>query len=420
MRIIYLHQYFTTADSAGGTRSYEFARRLVRDGHEVHVVTSDRNASVPSSTWNVQPIEGISVHAIGQPYSNSMKPRQRVIAFLNFAIRSALRARSLRGDLIFATSTPLTIVLPALYAMLGRRVPFVMEVRDLWPSVPIALGYLRNPLFRFLAVVLERVAYSKATHIIALSDDMASGVVATGVPSSKVSVVTNMSDVDRFRRGDSQSSWFLGRYPQLAGRPFVVYTGTFGRVNGVDYMVRLAASYKKVDPRLAFVAMGEGAELSTVIELARELGVLDKNFFVLEQVPKKDLPEVLSAALACSSWVIPVKELEANSANKLFDAFAAGRPMLINHGGWQQKLLESTGAGLSLDAHDTELAARQLHKHVSDSGWLASARSASAELGRERFGLHQLYTKFRNVLECAVAVSPSSSTATDSARASQL
>lgn len=409
MKVVYLHQYFNTANVAGSTRSYEFARRLVRDGHEVHIVTSERTASSSRKSWNVSELEGIQVHSITQPYNNSMSPRERIKAFLAFAWHASRLARSLRGDVVFATSTPLTIVLPALAATFGRRTPFVMEVRDLWPSVPIAMGYLRNPVARLAARWLERLAYRRSSKIVALSQGMAEGVEEAGGHSSKITVIPNMSDTVRFQAKSTEDSWFYERYPQLANRPFVVYTGTFGRVNGVDYMARLASSYQLIDPDLAFVSMGEGAEREHVVSTAESLGVLDKNFFVFDPIPKKDLPRVLAEAVACSSWVVPVRELEANSANKLFDAFAAGRPMLINHGGWQQELLETSGAGLALSATDIPSAAQRLSQHIRDEVWLENARGASGRLGRERFEVEKLYQSFVGVLIAAFDESRSNS-----------
>ena len=401
MRIIYLHQYFTTADSSGGTRSYEFARRLVRDGHEVHVVTTERDASKAVPGWKVLDVDGISVHSIGQPYHNSMGPSGRIRAFMQFALRASIRARKLDGDVVLATSTPLTIAIPGIVATVGRSTPFVMEIRDLWPCVPIAMGYLRNPLARFLARSLEKVAYSRASKVIALSPDMAEGVAAVGCKPEKITVIPNVSDVDRFRDAGVDPLWFYKKYPELNNRRFVVYTGTFGHVNGVEYMAALAKEYVTYDPGLAFVAIGDGARKKFVAECASELGVLDVNFFMLDPVPKRELPNILAASLACSSWVIPVKELEANSANKLFDAFAAGRPVLINHGGWQEELLNSTGAGLSLDATDPARSAKILFDHLGDQRWTDAASLASERLGRTQFEAENLFRRFKAVLESA-------------------
>jgi hypothetical protein len=155
MRIVYLHQYFVTPDMSGGTRSFEMAKRLVRAGHEVHMITSEQGDRVSGRAWRVTDEHGITVHWTSVPYSNYMGIRQRLGAFVRFAWRASARATRLGGDVIFATSTPLTISVPALVASTLRRRPFVFEVRDLWPEVPIAIGALTNPLAIRLARALE-------------------------------------------------------------------------------------------------------------------------------------------------------------------------------------------------------------------------------------------------------------------------
>ena len=148
MRIVYLHQYFVTPAMSGGTRSYEMARRLVERGHEVHMITSDQSAPVGAPCWRESMESGIHVHWTPVEYHNRMSYTRRVMAFIHFAWRAGRKAVTLHGDVIFASSTPLTIALPAVYAARRSRRPMVFEVRDLWPAVPIAMGIIRNPLRR--------------------------------------------------------------------------------------------------------------------------------------------------------------------------------------------------------------------------------------------------------------------------------
>ena len=138
MRILYLHQYFNTPDMTGGTRSYEMALRLVRAGHEVHMITSERTPGIDRRGWRVEDVHGITVHWLPVRYSNRMTFARRLVAFAEFAWGAGRRAASLDTDLVFATSTPLTIALPGVYAARHHRIPMVLEVRDLWPTVPIA------------------------------------------------------------------------------------------------------------------------------------------------------------------------------------------------------------------------------------------------------------------------------------------
>src|SRR5659263_693161 len=138
MRIVYLHQYFVTPEMAGGGRSYEMARRRAAAGHEVHMVTSDRNGASDRPKWRETEAAGIHVHWTPVHYENAMVYGDRVRAFVRFAWRAGRRAASLRPDVVFATSTPLTIALPGAYAAWRSRVPMVFEVRDLLSLIHIS------------------------------------------------------------------------------------------------------------------------------------------------------------------------------------------------------------------------------------------------------------------------------------------
>jgi len=123
------------------------ARRFVAAGHEVHIITSNRERNKNASGWLDEIIDGIHVHWFALPYPNKMDFKARVSAFLKFAMASGAKAYRVGGDVIFATSTPLTIALPAVYAAKRLRKPMLFEVRDLWPELPISVGALNNPFF---------------------------------------------------------------------------------------------------------------------------------------------------------------------------------------------------------------------------------------------------------------------------------
>ncbi|MFH1139869.1 MAG: glycosyltransferase, partial [Pseudomonadota bacterium] len=192
MKIIYLHQYFNTLNMSGGTRSFEIGKRMVEAGHEVHIVTTDTNSKNSKKlNWYKTNEEGINVHWFTNPYSNLMSYKRRMISFARFAIYSSLKAANLKGDLIFATSTPLTIAIPAIYSSWKNKIPMIFEVRDLWPAGPIKIKALKNPIAILLAKWLEKLAYFKSAHVIALSPEMKEGILETGYPESKVSIIPN-------------------------------------------------------------------------------------------------------------------------------------------------------------------------------------------------------------------------------------
>jgi glycosyltransferase involved in cell wall biosynthesis len=403
MKIIYLHQYFSTLQDAGDTRVYEIARRLVASGHKVNVVTSVRRPSKGSfKGWRQTEEAGIRVHWVCVPYSNSMSYPERMRAFFKFAWKAALKAASLDGDVVFASSTPLTIALPGVYAARRRKIPMVFEVRDLWPELPIAVGALKGRIPIAAARWLERFAYRNSAHVVAFSEGMMEGVLRTGYPEERVHLIPNGSDVELFDVPAAAGQAFRDKFDWLQDRPLVVYTGALGWINGVDYLARLAAAVEKLAPEVCFLVLGGGKQEPSVREMAKRLNVLGRNFFMLAHIPKLEMPGVLSAADIATSLFIDLPEMWANSANKFFDALASGTPIAINYQGWQAELLRETNAGIVLNVHDVESAANRLVQALRDQEWLWQAGAAAKRLAEERFSRDILAQQLEAVLLEAV------------------
>ncbi|MGI9205277.1 MAG: glycosyltransferase family 4 protein [Woeseiaceae bacterium] len=402
MRIVYLHQYFVTPEMVGGSRSYEMARRLVAAGHDVHMVTSDQAAKSGDPAWRESVESGIQVHWASVPYNNEMSFRQRMQAFIRFAWRAAQKARELHGDLIFATSTPLTIALPAVYASRRSKVPMVFEVRDLWPAVPIAIGAIRNPVAKLMARWLERFAYRNAVRVVALAPGMREEIIATGYPPDNVSVIPNGCDLDVFEDTGSGAE-IRNRYDWLQDRPLLVFTGTFGLVNGMDYLVHLAAALKKTDPDIRIVAVGGGREFSRTESLAAEAGVLNDNLYLLGMLPKNEAAAwTVAADMTIALFTGPSIVWRDAVQNKFFDSLAAGKPVANNFPGWQSKLAADAGAGLILSATDLDEAARDVVSALRDSSWMAKAGATARSLAEGRFNRDLLAAELAGVLEAAL------------------
>lgn len=409
MKILYLHQYFATRDQPWITRSYEMARRFVAHGHQVTVVTSSSVLGeewAPLPGWNRREVDGIQVEVVGVEYSNKQSFSRRIRAFGEFMVRATLHAPWVDCDVVFATSTPLTVAIPGLMSARLRRVPMVFEVRDLWPEMPIAVGALKNPMLIAAARKLERAAYLNSNYVIALSPGMRDGVVKAGFPSARVEIVPNSCDVDLFDVSPELGVEFRKSLPWLGAHPLVVYAGTFGALNRVSYLAEVAAEMVRIDPAVRFVVVGDGSEQGIVRERARTLGVLDRNFFMLPPLPKLRMPALLSAATITTSLFGPIQEMWVNSANKFFDGLAAGRPVAINYGGWQAEVLGRSGAGIRLDEASYADAARQLADFIGSPSRLAKARKAARELAIQEFGRDQLADRLEGVLQRAVDEGP--------------
>lgn len=405
MKVLYLIQYFVPRSGSWSTRSYEFARRLIACGHKVTVISLPGYmppAYQQYTTITRLDIEGVPVILLPVAYSNDMGFGRRMIAFARFALLASWVGMRERADVVYASSGPLTIAIPGIAIRLWQRIPLVFEVRDLWPRLPIAIGALKNPLFIWLARVLEWIAYHAAQHIVALSEGMKVGVIERGIPARRVTVIPNSSDVDLFDVPPEAGLPLRESLGLADEQPLVVYAGTFGLMNNVGFVVDLAKEIDALLPECRFLLIGFGAEFDRVTDKARALGLLDRTVFIRPSVAKTEMPAILSAATITISTFIPVRAMWDNSANKFFDSLAAGKPIAINYGGWQADILDETGVGVRIDDSDPVLAARTLADFLNSPERLADARAAARTLAYGRFNRETLAAEQERLLRQVV------------------
>ncbi|ENO85220.1 glycosyltransferase [Thauera aminoaromatica S2] len=166
-------------------------------------------------------------------------------------------------------------------------------------------------------------------------------------------------------------------------------------------MVDLATALLKVAPEVRVFLLGDGMEKSLIRDKAAAAGVLDVNLFMEDRVPKKDMPGVLAASDIVCSLFVDMKEMQANSANKFFDTLAAGKPILLNYGGWQAEIVERAGCGLVTWKRDFEEAARMIAQRLDDKDWLDETGRAAKRIGNELFDRDVLAKQLSEVLLAA-------------------
>ena len=416
MRVLYFDQYFKTPAMAGGTRSFEMARRLVDRGHDVHLVTA-WTAGGERRTAFATNEAGVTVHWIPVPYDNRMSFARRIRSFIEFSIRASFVRLAGRFDIVFATSTPLTIAIPGVIAARRQRAPFVFEVRDLWPELPIAIGALRSPPSRAAARALERWAYRNAEALVALSPGMKAGIVAAGVDPARVAIVPNASDLALFGVGREPGAAFRASRSWLGDRPLLVYAGTLGRINGVGTLVDIAVELRTIDPEVRILIVGNGGERDAIQASAATRGVLDVNLYLEPAMAKEEMPSLLSAADMAACLFVDLPEMRSNSANKFFDALAASTPLLINYGGWHHDLVRGQGIGTSIWRMNARSAAQEIAHRLRDPDWCAQAGAAGQAMARTWFDRDHLAAKLEGVLSAVVSGDRSRLTAITSAPA---
>lgn len=367
MHILYIHQFFATRESnLGLIRSYEFARRWVEQGHEVTVITSSSRLPEEFAAKRLYDgeIDGIRVRSVRVNYSNYMGYGRRLGSFAAFMLGATwLAATAGKHDVVFATSTPLTVGVPGYAASVLTGAPFVFEVRDLWPEAPIQMGVIkRYGLLGIVAKGLERFLYRRAKEVVALSPGMAAGVVAEGVSPEHVHMVPNSSDLDLFSPGPRDRT-LVNRY-QLARKFVVGYAGAIGPSNAVEDNVPAAARILLARGRddIVFVIAGDGKSMPLLEE--RTAGL--PNVRLVGSLPKSEVPRLTRTADTLMVLFADKPILATNSPNKLFDGLASGRPMIVNSAGWTREIVEDNECGLYVPAEDAEALADAIEKLADD------------------------------------------------------
>jgi glycosyltransferase involved in cell wall biosynthesis len=401
MRIVYFYQYMTTPEGAWSTRCYELTRRWVAAGDHVTVVTSvyDKSDLRPRGLLARLQIEGVDVRVVNIRLSNKHGAAVRLLTFAAYAFFATWYALTLPADLIIASSGPITTGIPALVGHSLRRLPLVFEVRDIWPEGAIELGVLRNPILIRLARWFEGVCYRSSRLIVALSEGMADWV-RRRTPSADVLVIPNAADRDRFGRGPGTPEPEHG---------LVVYTGTMGLMDDCGQILeaaRILQRRRRSDIRL--VLLGDGRERAALQERAIRHELTNLEFRGL--VPKPEVVRWLHRATCAVITFRDVPVLATVSPNKLFDALAAGVPVIQTTTGWIRHLLETERAGISVPAGNPEAMASAIESLVDGPARRAELAANAARVAEELFSRDRLATRMHEGLRRAAGLPGASAT----------
>ena len=392
MRVLYFHQHFSTPQGSAGTRSFEMAQALIRQGHCVTMVCG---SYAQGQTGLSEPFEkgrrrgavdGIDVIEFDLNYGNHMGFVQRLGVFVKFAFGSVGVALKEPADVVFATTTPLTAGIPGIFARWLTRKPFVFEVRDLWPELPKAMGVITNPVVLWLMSVLEWASYRSADRLVGLSPGIVEGITARGTDKSLIAMVPNGCDMDLF--AEPEEAWRPDgvRDDQL----LAIFTGTHGIANGLDSVLDAAAVLRergRDDIRIALV--GQGSEKPKLKAEAKKL-FLD-NVLFLDPVPKTKLTGLMAGA---DIGLQALRNVPAfyfgTSPNKFFDYISAGLPVLNNYPGWLAELIEESNCGFAVPPDEPAAFADALIEASEDRQALRQKGINAQALAKTRFARSKL------------------------------
>ncbi|MYD85969.1 MAG: glycosyltransferase family 4 protein [Acidobacteria bacterium] len=391
MRILYVHANFSTPQGSWSTRAYDFARHWIARGHQVTIVTGayDRSDLRPTGLMWTGAVDGIAVRALNVRFSNRDRFARRVVTYLALGAFAAWQAARRPYDVALVSCGPVTLGAAAVVARRVRRRTTVVEVRDLFSDGLAQLGIVRNPAALAGLRRLEDVSYRSAHAVVALSDTMGERLRERHRLRS-LAVVPNTANLELFGRPQARPAALTG------GGAHFLYTGTLGRANDCGQILRAARLLRAWSrSEIHIHLIGDGSERPALQKEAAHAG-LDNVHFV-PPIPKETLGGWLGAATAMVLTLKPLPVFDTVSPNKLFDALAAGLPVIQTTGGWIRGVLRDHHCGITVDPHRPQALAEAMvalsdDRPRRDRMGRNARRIAAAAYGTERLADRMLAT----------------------------
>jgi len=361
MHILLIHQAFAAVDEPGGTRHHELALYLAEHGHQVTIIASPVSYLTGKTTYSS------NTSKAGHPQITILRPPvyqalhrsfvHRVFNFLSFMLSSFWAGGRVKDvDLVWGTSPPIFQGITAWALARLKGVPFLFEVRDLWPAFAVAVGVLTNPVLIQASEWLERFLYRRADTLMVNSPGFIDHVRGRG--AHQIELIPNGADCNMFHPEDDGHAFRQSH--DLEGKFVILYAGAHGMSNDLDVLLE-TADLLRDQPQIAVVLLGDGKEKPRLQARASTMDL--HNVFFIPAVPKDEMAEALAAADACIAILKPIEMYKTVYPNKVFDYMAAGRPVILAIDGVIREVVESAQGGILVppgDARAVEAAIRIL------------------------------------------------------------
>jgi len=355
VKILYVSQYFPPEMGAPAARAAELSRHWARMGHDVTVLTGFPNhpTGVVPAEWRsrfhqlryTETVDGVRVVRTWLWPLPNRKAHERIRNYASFCVSAAISGLDLhKPEVIIATSPQLLCALSGWWLAFWKRVPFVFEVRDLWPEslAAVGLGSERTLLHRTLRAI-ARFLYRRADRVVVVSPAFKDHLIRNcNVPAAKIVTVENGVETDLFRFDPAAAE--VRKQLKIDERFLICYIGTMGNAHGLDTLIAAAEELQTALPNATFLLIGEGAEKERIVELAAGRGLANVQF--LGQQPREQIPAYVSAADLCLVMLKKAEVFKTVIPTKLLEYMACERPVIVAVDGQARQIVEEGGAGV--------------------------------------------------------------------------
>ena len=385
VKILYVSQYFPPEMGAPSARAAELADHWARAGHDVSVLTGFPNhpTGIVPPEWKRRLRHLTYREKIGQfnvfrtwlwPLPNR-KAHERIRNYASFCVSAALRGLTLpRPDVIIATSPQLLVGVSGLFLGSTRRIPFVFEVRDLWPESLTAVGIgSEESILHQTLTGIARLLYERSERVVVVTPAFKDWLVERwGVPVQKIAVVENGVETETFSPYapvDENIREQIG----VEGKFVASYIGTMGNAHGLGTLLD-AAERMLHDPKFVFLLIGEGAEKDHIKDAIRARGLT--NIRLLDKQPRNKIPAFILASDACLVLLKKTDVFKTVIPSKMLEFMSCARPVVLAVDGQARRILDEADAGIAIEPENSDALVRAL-------GYMAENPGRVSEFGRK-------------------------------------
>lgn len=350
IKILYLSQYFPPEMGAPSARVYEISRRWVAQGARVTVLTGFPNhptGIIPEAYRGYRYLEeekdGIKVIRTYVMAAANQGFFKRILCYMSFMFSSIIQGTRRVGkqDLIIATSPQFFVGIAGYIISRLKKIPFVFEVRDLWPESIVQLGLIKNRLLIRSLEWIEMKLYKKSVHVVGVADSTVKVLTDRGVSGEKISIIKNGVDLKLFRSNGNQQEY--KKRENLQDKFIVSYIGTHGLSHALDTVLQTAQLMREQE-NIVFLLVGEGAEKKNLMRQAEKLNL--RNVLFYDQIGKNALPGFYEMSDVVLVTLKSLPLFKKVIPSKIFEIMGMSRPILISVDGEARALVEKAGAGI--------------------------------------------------------------------------
>ena len=383
MKILFLSDNFTPERNAPASRTHEHAVQWVLAGHEVTVITTAPNFPEGAvyegyrNRWHaVEWIDGIRVVRVKSYIAANEGFIRRIADYLSFMVTGGIAALfAPRPDVLVSTSPQFFCAVAGWAVSRLRRLPWIFELRDLWPESIVAVGAMRRNWLIRLLERLELRMYRDANRVVTVTKSFKADLVRRGIDPEKIDVVLNGVDADRYR--PQQKDQALVDAHDLEGRLVAGYLGTIGMAHALDKVIE-AAQLLQDRQDIVFLIAGAGAKRAEIEAQVATLGL--RNVRLLDPQPKAAMPALWSVHDVA---LIPLRNQDLFRTvipSKMFEAMGMGIPILMSlPDGEATQLLQKAGAGVCVEAENAQAMADTLVQFADDPERLKKLSTAGLQ-----------------------------------------